>query len=206
MIERGLSKETNHNVLLVGDNGVGKSTLISYLGRLGQSGLSFPGVRNHRIVELTLEGLSLSDFDKCLQEAANAGNVIVVLENIHAYEMLYERLVPYLHMPHLGIIATTDLSNYDQVLKNHPEFLSKIGSTPGNRAAFGSLDSQSKRTGKISFNFGRTANLGQNYHRGRCAANSLRQDQYADRGNRGGRAESFSRIGGLDEEKNCRAV
>ena len=127
MIERGLSKETNHNVLLVGDNGVGKSTLISYLGRLGQSGLSFPGVRNHRIVELTLEGLSLSDFDKCLQEAANAGNVIVVLENIHAYEMLYERLVPYLHMPHLGIIATTDLSNYDQVLKNHPEFLSKFG-------------------------------------------------------------------------------
>jgi ATP-dependent Clp protease ATP-binding subunit ClpB len=29
-------------------------------------------------------------------------------------------------MPHLGIIATTDLSNYDQVLKNHPEFLSKF--------------------------------------------------------------------------------
>jgi ATP-dependent Clp protease ATP-binding subunit ClpA len=126
MIERGLSKDSNHNVLLVGDTGIGKSTLISYLGRLGQSGLSFSGIRLHRVVELLTEGLPLPDFDKCLKEAAGAGNVILVIENIHGYETLYERLMPYLHMPHLGIIATTDLSNYDQVLKNHPEFLSKF--------------------------------------------------------------------------------
>lgn len=126
MIERGLAKESNHNVLLVGDHGVGKSTLISYLGRLGRSGLSFPGIRNHRVVELFTEGISLSDFDKCLREGAKAGNVILVIKNIHNYEMLYERLMPYLNAPHLGIIVTTDLSNYDQVLKNHPEFLSKF--------------------------------------------------------------------------------
>jgi ATP-dependent Clp protease ATP-binding subunit ClpA len=126
MIERGLSKESNRNILLVGETGVGKSTLISYLGRLGQSGLSFPGIRLHRVVELFIEGLSLPDFDKCLKEAANAGNVILVIENIHAYESLYERLLPYLVMSHLGIITTTDLANYDQVLKNHPEFLSKF--------------------------------------------------------------------------------
>jgi len=126
MIERGLSKESNHNVLLVGDTGVGKSTLISYLGRLGQSGLSFSGIRNHRVVELVAEGLSLPDFDKCLREAASAGNVILVIENIHAYENLYEKLIPYLKVPHLGIIGTTDLFNYDKVLKNHPEFLSKF--------------------------------------------------------------------------------
>jgi ATP-dependent Clp protease ATP-binding subunit ClpA len=126
MIERGLSKENNHNKLLVGNAGVGKSTLVSHLGRLGQSGLSFPGIRHHRVVELNTEGLSLLDFDKSLNEAARAGNVILVIENIHLYESLYERLVPYLNMPHLGIIATTDLSNYDQVLKNHPEFLSKF--------------------------------------------------------------------------------
>ena len=126
MIERGLSKESNRNVLLVGNTGAGKTTLISYLGRLGQSGLSFPGIRHHRVVELFMEGLSLSDFDKCLNEAASAGNVIIAIENIHAYEDLYDKLMPYLHMPHLGIVATTDLSNYDQVLKNHPEFLSKF--------------------------------------------------------------------------------
>ena len=33
MIERGLSKENNHNILLVGNAGVGKSTLVSHLGR-----------------------------------------------------------------------------------------------------------------------------------------------------------------------------
>jgi ATP-dependent Clp protease ATP-binding subunit ClpA len=126
MIERGLSKDTNHNVLLIGDTGVGKSTLISYLGRLGQSGLSFPGIHHHRVVELLVENLSISDFDKCLKEGARAGNVILVIENIHSYENLYDRLMPYLQTPHLGIIVTTDLSNYDQVLKNHPEFLSKF--------------------------------------------------------------------------------
>ncbi|HEV7423965.1 MAG TPA: hypothetical protein VGO21_02120, partial [Candidatus Paceibacterota bacterium] len=118
MIERGLSKATNHNVLLVGDSGIGKSTLISYLGRLGQSGLSFDGIHHHRVVELFTEGLSVSDFDKCLKEAARAGNVILVIENIHAYESLYERLMPYLQIEHLGIVATTDLSAYDHVLKN----------------------------------------------------------------------------------------
>ena len=126
MIERGLSKNNDHNVLLVGEAGVGKSILISYLGRLGQSGLSFSGIRQHRVVELFIEGLSLPDFDKCLKEAVNAGNVILVIENIHNYESLYEKLMPYLIVSHLGIIATTDLANYDQVLKNHPEFLSKF--------------------------------------------------------------------------------
>jgi ATP-dependent Clp protease ATP-binding subunit ClpA len=126
MIERGLSKGKDHNVLIVGDAGVGKSTLISYLGHLGQSGLSFPGIHHHRVVELLVEGISLQDFDHCLQESARAGNVIVVIENIHAYEALYERLMPYLQLPTLGIIITTDFVNYDQVLKRHPEFLSRF--------------------------------------------------------------------------------
>jgi len=126
MIDRGLSKDTTRNVLLVGETGVGKSVIISHLGRLGRSGLSFVGIRNHRVVELSTEGLSLEDFDKAMSEAAHAGNVIIVIENINEYESLYERLMQYLSIPHLGIVATTDFSNYDQVLKNHPEFLSKF--------------------------------------------------------------------------------
>lgn len=126
MIERGLSKNINHNVLLVGEAGVGKATAISNLGRLGESGLSFAGIRNHRVVELELEGLSLEDFDNAMNEAAEAGNVIVVIKNIDRYESLYERLMKYLLLPHLSIIATTDFGSYDQVLKNHPDFLSKF--------------------------------------------------------------------------------
>lgn len=126
MIERGVSKDTNHNVLLVGETGVGKSTLAQYLGRLGQSALSFPGIRNHRVVELRTEGITLEDFDSSMEEARQAGNVIVVIENIHEYESLYERLANYLNSKELGIIATTDFSNYDRVLKSHPEFLVKF--------------------------------------------------------------------------------
>ncbi|MEK7140711.1 MAG: AAA family ATPase [Patescibacteria group bacterium] len=126
MIERGLGKDTNHNVLLVGDPGSGKTTVVEYLGRLGRSGLSFPGIRNHRVVELFMENLSLEDLDQSLREAAGAGNVVLVIENIHGYESLYERLMPYLETKNLGIIVTTDFANYDKVLKNYPEFLSKF--------------------------------------------------------------------------------
>jgi ATP-dependent Clp protease ATP-binding subunit ClpA len=126
MIERGLSKDTNHNVLIVGDTGVGKTSLISYLGRLGQSGLSFDGIHHHRVVTLNTEGFDMQDFDNVLIEAEKAHNVILVIENIHLYPELFERLMPYLELPHLGIIVTTDFTNYDQVLKAHPEFLSKF--------------------------------------------------------------------------------
>ncbi len=126
MIERGLSKDTTRNVLIVGDTGVGKSSILGYLGRLGQSGLSYPAIHHHRVIELSLENITEEDFNKSLHEAASAGNVILVIENIHAYESLYNHLAPYLEMKHLGIVATTDFSNYDQVLKAHPEFLSKF--------------------------------------------------------------------------------
>jgi len=126
MIARGLAKDENPNVLLVGDTGTGKSTLIRNLGRLGQSGLSAFGLHHHRVVELFVENLSEADFDTCLAEAAKAGNVILVVENIHAYEHLYDRMLPYLSGTELAIIGTTDFAHYDQVLKNHPEFLSKF--------------------------------------------------------------------------------
>ena len=126
MIERGLSKENNRNILLVGETGVGKSVVISHLGRLGSSGLSFAGIRNHRVVKLSIEGLSMNDFEKSMNEAAHAGNVIIIIENIHEYPSIYEKLMKYLSMSHLGIITTTDFSNYDQVIKSYPEFLSKF--------------------------------------------------------------------------------
>lgn len=126
MVERGLNKSTNHNILLVGEPGVGKSVIIYRLGRLAQSGLSFSAIRNRRMVELELEGMSVEDLDKTMNEAASAHNIIIVLEGIHAFPQIFERLLKYLAMPHLCVIATTDFSEYDQVLKAHPEFLSKF--------------------------------------------------------------------------------
>lgn len=126
MIERGLSKDNKRNILIIGETGVGKSIIISHLGRLGRSGLSFPEIRNHRVVELSVEGINLDDFDKAMNEAAQAGNVIIVIENIHEYPVLFKKLMPYLAMPKLGIIVTTHFSDYDQTLKNYPEFLSKF--------------------------------------------------------------------------------
>lgn len=126
VIERGLSKEESRNILLVGETGVGKSTLISYLGRLGKSGLSFPGIAHHRIVNFAPDNISVEDFESAMQEASSAGNVILAIENIYEYANIYDKFLPYLDMPHLGIVATTDFAGLDKVLKNYPEFLSKF--------------------------------------------------------------------------------
>lgn len=151
MIARGLSKDTSRNVLLVGDTGVGKSSILKYLGRLGHSGLSYPGIHHHRVVELMLENIEEADFDRSLREASSAGNVILVIENIHSYEPIYEKLAPYLDMKHLGIVATTDFSNYDQVLKNYPELLSKFEKIdilpPGREETIAILKNKARITG-----------------------------------------------------------
>ncbi len=126
MIERGLARAVNHNVLLVGDTGVGKTTTLGYLGRLAHSGLSDPSLRHHRVVSLLVEGMSETDFDTALHEAEHSGNVILVIENIHSYQALFTRLMSYLKAPHFNIIVTTDFSNYDRVLKQYPEFLAQF--------------------------------------------------------------------------------
>ncbi len=126
MILRGLGKDTDHNVLLVGDVGVGKETLIDYLGKLGESGLSEKGIMHHRVVELPIENMAYENIEKSLNESRDAGNVILVLKNIDKYPDLYEKFLPYLASKNLSIIATTDFGGYDSVLKAHPEFLSKF--------------------------------------------------------------------------------
>ncbi len=126
MILRGLGKDTDHNVLLVGEVGVGKKTLIDHLGSLGASGLSPHGIMHHRVVELPIENMSAENILAALSEAESAGNVIVVLNNLEKYEALYENILPYLTSQNLAIIATVDLAGYDSVLKKHSEFLSKF--------------------------------------------------------------------------------
>ena len=68
-----------------GERGVGSLPLFLILERLGLSGLSFPGIRYHRVVELNVEGLT-EDFDSSLIEVSEAGNVILVIKNIFNYE------------------------------------------------------------------------------------------------------------------------
>lgn len=126
MILRGLGKDTNHNVLLVGAVGVGKDILIDYLGRMGQSGLSESGIMHHRVVELPIESMNEENIFHALDESRDAGNVILVLKNIDKYVPMYEKLLAYLDSRALAVIATTDPYGYDSVLKAHPEFLAKF--------------------------------------------------------------------------------
>ncbi len=124
MIERSLDKDSNRNVLLVGETGVGKSLILSYLGRLGRSGLSFPGIAHHRVIGFEPQNIEANAFIGAMNEANEAGNIILAIENIHEYQNLFTDFIPYLDKKNLGIIATTDFYGYDKVLKMNPEFSS----------------------------------------------------------------------------------
>lgn len=126
MVERSLNKDKNRNVLLVGENGVGKSTIISYLGHLGKSGLSSSGIAHHRVLHFIPENISEDEFYKSMEEARSSGNVILCIENVDNYNNIFDKFIPYLNNPNLGIFATVDFSNHDKILKNYPEFLSKF--------------------------------------------------------------------------------
>lgn len=126
MIERALDKDSNRNVLLVGETGVGKSLILSYLGRIGKSGLSFPGIAHHRVIGFEPQNIEANAFIGAMNEANSAGNVILAIENIHEYENLFTDFIPYLDKRNLGIVATTDFSGYDKVLKMRPEFTSRF--------------------------------------------------------------------------------
>lgn len=126
MVERALDKDSNRNVLFVGENGVGKTLMLAYLGRLGKSGLSFHGISHHRIIGFEPQNIESNAFLGAMDEAVEAGNVILAIENIHEYANLFTDFVPYLDKKHLGIVATTDFFGYDKVLKMHPEFTSRF--------------------------------------------------------------------------------
>ena len=77
----------------------------------------FPGIAHHRIVSFAPEDITSEEFEGAMNEASSAGNVILAIENIYEYANIYDKFIPYLDMPHLGIVATTDFAGLDRVLK-----------------------------------------------------------------------------------------
>ncbi|MCU0660526.1 MAG: AAA family ATPase [Candidatus Pacebacteria bacterium] len=108
MIVRGLTRDGNNNVLLAGVPGVGKSTILGYLSQIASSGLAPKKIRYHRVIELMMEGISMDDLSRMLEEAKQAKNVILVIENIHLYTDASSILLPYLQSEDIAIIGTTD--------------------------------------------------------------------------------------------------
>ena len=132
-VERILSREEVNNVLLVGEAGTGRKSIIYAICKNSLLGKSLHRVNYRRIVQLDIPQLlaqlsSLEEvektLDKIFQEAILAGNVILVIDEFHNYVGQAARpgvidisgvLSPYLNLPQFQIVAIT---TYDGLHKH----------------------------------------------------------------------------------------
>ena len=137
-IERILAQREINNVLLVGEAGTGRKSIISALAKKSLLGQSLPEVNYKRVVELDLPALlaQLTNpeeaemvLDEIFQEVVLAGNVILVINEFHNFIAQPLRpgvidisgiLSKYLHLPQFQIIAITAPSGLHQYIEQNP--------------------------------------------------------------------------------------
>jgi len=133
IIERVLSRGEINNVLLVGEEGTGKKSMIYALSQKSLLGKSLIGVNYKRFIELDVPALLAqlessedveSVLDKIFSEIAMAGNIILVIDEIHNYIGQDPRpgvidisgiVAPYLKLPQFQVIGIT---NYEGLHRN----------------------------------------------------------------------------------------
>jgi len=134
-MERGLSREDLNNVLLVGESGVGKKSMIFELARKSFFGESLPGVNYKRIVELDIPGLlaridNSGEIEKIIdtifQEVTFSGNIILVIDAIHNFIggesapgkiNISGILGSYLPLANFKIVGITNYGGYRKVIE-----------------------------------------------------------------------------------------
>lgn len=131
LLEAALSGSRQNNVLLVGEPGVGKKTVVYNLAQKILLNEVMPALKYSRVLELDVDLLLTKQDDKTietrfkqiLQEAASAGNVILFIDQIH--RILGDKLglgradlslilLPYLEGTELQLIGTIDYEKYHQ--------------------------------------------------------------------------------------------
>ena len=144
-MERILSRGEINNVLVVGDSGTGKRSMVQSLARKSLLGSGAASVNYKRFIELDLSGL-LAQFnnsdeieavlDQLLKEVVLAGNIILVIDDIHNYIGQAPRpgiidisgvIAPYLRMPQFQIIGITNYEGLHRYIEKNGSILSLFG-------------------------------------------------------------------------------
>lgn len=139
--ERILEKEEINNVLLIGESGTGRGSIIKAIAQRAFLGKSLPQINYKRILvfdlgQLAAETVSFEEIEAVLEECFNqvvqAGNIILVIEGIENF--LEEQLKPgtinisgilarYLPLSSFQIIAMTTYQGLHAVLEKNPSIL-----------------------------------------------------------------------------------
>ena len=131
-LERWLAKQRGHNVLLVGEQGIGKQSIIRGLAVRMTLGTSQFNLRYHQVLALDIPTLLAGVSDRgaiesrllhVFADAAQAGNIILYIEDIHllvgggdrvAGVDATEILLNALRASSLYVVATTSPQEYQQ--------------------------------------------------------------------------------------------
>jgi ATP-dependent Clp protease ATP-binding subunit ClpC len=132
----GLLEQENGNVVIKGPEGTGRTTLVNELAFKMASEQVPPSLQDKRLVRLELSAI-VGNANKaemvlinCLNEAASSGNIILVLEDLHAVAKiqssqgltLLEVLVDFLSEVNIRAIATTTIEDYTEYLQKSANF------------------------------------------------------------------------------------
>ncbi|MDP3792909.1 MAG: ATP-dependent Clp protease ATP-binding subunit [bacterium] len=140
-IEQILARSGENNVLLVGEEGVGKDKIILDFSEMIARGRALPQLNYKKVFNLNLSlvvGASKSIADvqnillNILNEASRAGNLILVLDDFHNFigEMgglgridVSEIIVPYLKSSNIQIIAITNPASFHKFIEGRSELM-----------------------------------------------------------------------------------
>lgn len=137
-IERILARSGSNNVLLVGRPGVGRTNIAYAFAKKIAEGKSFSNLNDKRVLELDVqavlaglitEGEMLNRLKIIFSEAVYAGNVILLIDEIHNYLGLEKGpgavnigpvIQPYLASPNFQVIGITNYEGWHKYIENNP--------------------------------------------------------------------------------------
>lgn len=138
-IEKILSRAKENNILLVGEPGVGKKTVIMGLAQMIFQGKALPDLNYKRVFELNIPLIASSFKEQgeiqntliaVLNEAVKSGNIILIINDLHNFIGsesglgkidISTILIPYLESSGIQIIATTDPVSFHKYIEAKPE-------------------------------------------------------------------------------------
>lgn len=143
-IQQILAQQNQANILLVGEEGVGKKAIVLKLAEKIYEGKALEKVNYKKVLELdvTLAASSsqyaggvVNTLSTIFSEAERTGNIILFIQNIHNFVGVEEGvgrvdisavLVPYLESPEIQIIATTDPISFHRYIATNSGVVSSF--------------------------------------------------------------------------------
>ncbi|MDD5146331.1 MAG: ATP-dependent Clp protease ATP-binding subunit [Candidatus Pacebacteria bacterium] len=143
-VERILSKTSQNCVLLVGEAGVGRKSIIEAIAQKSFFSASTKAINDKRVIQFDISLLASSTdsqeeaesaLDLCFAEAVRAGNIILIIDNLHQFTTQERQagimnitaiLSRYLPLQSFKLIGLTTYEGLHQVLEKNPSLLNQF--------------------------------------------------------------------------------